>query len=146
MNSSYALQEILSNILNEGTLFCIMGLPFLHLNLLYFPFKSLRSLKLGIVPGPTTSPGSSQPLVYTIRSSVDVSNFSWNDKKTRQGKESPILTRTCLSPLSADGSAAGYVEYYDLLDLVLLTLQLAPNICLSSFLKDIVEKITLVQH
>ncbi|XP_030462171.2 F-box protein SKIP17-like isoform X2 [Syzygium oleosum] len=69
--------------------------------------RALQSLKLGIVPGPTMSPGSSQPLVYTIRSSVDVSNFSWNDKKTRQGKESPILTRTCLSPLSADGSAAG---------------------------------------
>uniref|UniRef100_A0A2C9VU77 F-box domain-containing protein n=1 Tax=Manihot esculenta TaxID=3983 RepID=A0A2C9VU77_MANES len=69
--------------------------------------KALQSLKLGIVPGPTVSPGSCQPLVYTIRNSVDVSNFSWNDKKTRQGKESSILTRSCLNPLSGDGGAAG---------------------------------------
>ncbi|KAF2325197.1 hypothetical protein GH714_025098 [Hevea brasiliensis] len=48
-----------------------------------------------------------QPLVYSIRNSVDVSNFSWNDKKTRQGKESSILTRSCLSPLSGDSGAAG---------------------------------------
>ncbi|OMO77694.1 hypothetical protein CCACVL1_14886 [Corchorus capsularis] len=68
--------------------------------------KSLQSLKLGIVPGPTASPGSCQPLVYTIRNS-DVSSFSWNDKKTRQGKESSILTRTCLYPLSGDNGAAG---------------------------------------
>ncbi|XP_037492551.1 F-box protein SKIP17, partial [Jatropha curcas] len=57
--------------------------------------KALQSLKLGIVPGPTVSPGSCQPLVYSIRNSIDVSNFSWNDKKTRQGKESSILTRSC---------------------------------------------------
>ncbi|XP_039052364.1 F-box protein SKIP17-like isoform X1 [Hibiscus syriacus] len=69
--------------------------------------KSLRSLKLGIVPGTTGSPGSSQPLVYTIRNSVDVSNFSWNDKRIRQGKESSILTRTCLYPLSGDNGATG---------------------------------------
>ncbi|TYG45021.1 hypothetical protein ES288_D11G141900v1 [Gossypium darwinii] len=69
--------------------------------------KSLRSLKLGIVPGPTSSPGSCQPLVYSIRNSVDVSSFSWNDKKTRQGKESSILTRSCLYPLSGDNGAAG---------------------------------------
>nr|KJB42113.1 hypothetical protein B456_007G137600 [Gossypium raimondii] len=69
--------------------------------------KSFRSLKLGIVPGPTSSPGSCQPLVYSIRNSVDVSSFSWNDKKTRQGKESSILTRSCLYPLSGDNGAAG---------------------------------------
>jgi hypothetical protein len=46
---------------------------------------SLRSLKLGIVPGPTLPHGSCQPLVYGIRNAVEVSNFSWNDKKTRQG-------------------------------------------------------------
>ncbi|KAA3474984.1 F-box protein [Gossypium australe] len=72
--------------------------------------KSFRSLKLGIVPGPTSSPGSCQPLVYSIRNSVDVSSFSWNDKKTRQGKESSILTRSCLYPLSGDNGAAGHVE------------------------------------
>lgn len=69
--------------------------------------KALQSLKLGIVPGPTVSPGSCQPLVYSIRNSIDVSNFSWNDKKTRQGKESSILTRSCLNPLSGDSGAAG---------------------------------------
>ncbi|GLU07552.1 hypothetical protein SLE2022_245070 [Rubroshorea leprosula] len=69
--------------------------------------KALQSLKLGVVPGPTTSPGSCQPLVYTIRNSVDVSNFSWNDKKTRQGKESSILSRSCLNPISGDNGAAG---------------------------------------
>ncbi|KAK6286330.1 hypothetical protein POUND7_012509 [Theobroma cacao] len=69
--------------------------------------KSLQSLKLGIVPGPTASRGSCQPLVYTIRNSVDVSSISWNDKKTRQGKESSILTRSCLYPLTGDNGAAG---------------------------------------
>ncbi|KAF5455024.1 hypothetical protein F2P56_024643 [Juglans regia] len=69
--------------------------------------KSLRSLKLGIVPGPTVTPGSCQPLVYTIKNSVDVSNFSWNDKRSRQGRESSILTRSCLSPLVGDNAAPG---------------------------------------
>ncbi|KAK3193770.1 hypothetical protein Dsin_025080 [Dipteronia sinensis] len=69
--------------------------------------KSLQSLKLGIVPGPTASPWSCQSLVYTIRNSIDVSSFSWNDKKTRQGKESFILTRTCLHPLTVESGAAG---------------------------------------
>lgn len=69
--------------------------------------KVLQSLKLGIVPGPTASPGSSQPLVYTIRNSADASGFSWNDKRSRQGKESSILTRSCLSSLSGDSDAPG---------------------------------------
>ncbi|XP_050237309.1 F-box protein SKIP17-like isoform X2 [Mercurialis annua] len=69
--------------------------------------KSLQSLKLGIVPGPTSSPGSREALVYSIRNSVDVSNFSWNEKRTRQGKESSILSRSCLYPLSGDTGAAG---------------------------------------
>ncbi|XP_057963929.1 F-box protein SKIP17-like isoform X4 [Malania oleifera] len=69
--------------------------------------KVLQSLKLGIVPGPTTSPGSSQPLVYTIRNSVDTSGFLWNDKRTRKGKESSVLTRNCLISLSEDGGATG---------------------------------------
>ncbi|GAB4829504.1 hypothetical protein Ancab_019177 [Ancistrocladus abbreviatus] len=70
--------------------------------------KVLRSLKLGIVPGPSTPFGSSQPLVYTIRSSVETSGFSWNDKRSRQGKESSILTRSCLNSLLGDnGTAAG---------------------------------------
>ncbi|XP_038682422.1 F-box protein SKIP17-like isoform X2 [Tripterygium wilfordii] len=72
--------------------------------------RVLESLKLGIVPGPTSSPGSCQPLVYTIRNSVEVSKFSWTDKKPRHGKESSILTRSCLNSLSGDNSAAGHVE------------------------------------
>lgn len=58
---------------------------------------------------PTTARGSCQPLVLSIRNSVDSSNFSWNDKKTRQGKESSILTRSCLNSLSADNGLAGCV-------------------------------------
>ncbi|KAK6940806.1 hypothetical protein RJ641_030337, partial [Dillenia turbinata] len=69
--------------------------------------KVLRSLKLGIVPGPTASFGSSQPLVYTIRNSIDASGFSWNDKRSRQGKESSFLTRSCLISLTAGNGAAG---------------------------------------
>lgn len=79
-------------------------------DILSFNFPKLRSLKLGIVPGPTASPGSSQPLVYTIRNSADASGFSWNDKRSRQGKESSILTRSCLSSLSGDSDAPGYAS------------------------------------
>ncbi|PON84210.1 F-box domain containing protein [Trema orientale] len=69
--------------------------------------KSLQSLKLGVVQGPNILAGSCQPLVYTIRNSVEVSNFSWNDKRSRQGKESSILTRSCLSPLVGGSGAPG---------------------------------------
>ncbi|XP_057424557.1 F-box protein At4g02733-like [Lotus japonicus] len=69
--------------------------------------KALRSLKLGVIPGATPSPGCCQPLVCPIRNAiVDVSNFSWTDKRSRQGRESSILTRSCLSPLSRDVGAA----------------------------------------
>ncbi|GFZ04732.1 hypothetical protein Acr_17g0003040 [Actinidia rufa] len=80
--------------------------------------KVLQSIKLGLVPGPTASPGSSQSLVYTIRNSVDASGFSWNDKRSRQGKESSILTRSCLSSLSGDSDAPGYVELRQTLESV----------------------------
>ncbi|XP_027363212.1 F-box protein SKIP17-like [Abrus precatorius] len=70
--------------------------------------KALRSLKLGVIPGAATSPGSCQPLVCTVGSAiVEVPNFSWNDRRSRQGRESSILTRSCLSPLSRDGGAPG---------------------------------------
>ncbi|KAI7985026.1 Glycerate dehydrogenase [Camellia lanceoleosa] len=65
------------------------------------------SLKLDIVPGPIVSPNSSQPLVYNIRNSTDASGFSWNDKRSRQGNESSILTRSWLSFLSGDSGAPG---------------------------------------
>ncbi|KAM7501345.1 hypothetical protein LguiB_000249 [Lonicera macranthoides] len=69
--------------------------------------KVLQSLKLGIVPGPTASPGSCQPLPYSIRNPADASGFSWNDKRSRQGKESSILSRSCLSSLGGAGGAPG---------------------------------------
>ncbi|RDY11205.1 F-box protein, partial [Mucuna pruriens] len=70
--------------------------------------KALRSLKLGVIPSATALPGSCQPLVCTVGNAiVEVSNFSWNDRRSRQGRESSILTRSCLSPLSRDGGAPG---------------------------------------
>lgn len=78
----------------------------------------IRSLKLGVVPGATTSLGSCPPFVCTIRNAiVEVSNFSWNDKRSRQGRESSILTRCCLSPLSGDGGTPGYFFFIDLLNI-----------------------------
>ncbi|KAJ1433081.1 Leucine-rich repeat domain superfamily [Sesbania bispinosa] len=70
--------------------------------------KALRSLKLGVVPVASTTHGSCQPMVCIVRNTiVEVSNFSWNDKRSRQGRESSILTRCCLSPLNGDGGAPG---------------------------------------
>ncbi|CAI9761420.1 unnamed protein product [Fraxinus pennsylvanica] len=70
--------------------------------------KVLRSLKLGVVPSPpNSSVGTSQALVYSMRNTTDASGFSWNDKRSRQGKESFILSRSCLAPLIVDGGAPG---------------------------------------
>ncbi|KAK6141388.1 hypothetical protein DH2020_024879 [Rehmannia glutinosa] len=70
--------------------------------------SAAMSLKLGVVPcPPVASLGSSQALVYSMRNSSEPTGFSWNDKKSRQGKESFILTRSCLAPLVADGGAPG---------------------------------------
>ena len=67
-----------------------------------------RSLKLGIIPSPpVASLCSSQALMYSMRNSSDTSGFSWNDKKSRQGKETSVLTRSCLAPLIGDGGTAG---------------------------------------
>nr|DAD33657.1 TPA_asm: hypothetical protein HUJ06_012508 [Nelumbo nucifera] len=68
--------------------------------------KNLQSLKLGILSGPTAS-GTSRSIFYSIKNSVDSSGFAWNDKRARQGKESSILTRSCLTSLSAEGGTAG---------------------------------------
>ncbi|KAI3678912.1 hypothetical protein L6452_38216 [Arctium lappa] len=70
--------------------------------------NALQSIKLGVLP-PCTSPlfCSSEPLVYSIRNSTDASGVSWNDKRSRQGKESSILTRSCLNSLSGNGGAPG---------------------------------------
>ncbi|KAM7527193.1 hypothetical protein LguiB_030603 [Lonicera macranthoides] len=69
--------------------------------------KVLQSLKLGIVPGPTGSLCPSEPLVYSIRNTTDASGFSWNDKRSRQGKETSILTRSCLASLNGESGAPG---------------------------------------
>ncbi|KAL8100806.1 F-box protein SKIP17-like [Apium graveolens] len=69
--------------------------------------KALRSLKLGLMPGPTALFGSSQTCIYSTRNSPDISGFSWNDKRSRQGKESCILSRSCLSSLGSDNGAPG---------------------------------------
>ncbi|KAJ0807829.1 putative leucine-rich repeat domain superfamily [Helianthus annuus] len=70
---------------------------------------ALKSIRLGVLPIVPAPPFfSSQPLVYSIRNANDASGFSWNDKKSRQGKESSILTRSCLNSLSGNGGAPGY--------------------------------------
>ncbi|XP_009788784.1 F-box protein SKIP17-like isoform X2 [Nicotiana sylvestris] len=70
--------------------------------------NGLQSLKLGFVPGPlASSSGSSQPMVNFIRKSTDAAGFSWNDKRSRQGKEYSILTRSCLAPLNANNGTPG---------------------------------------
>ncbi|XP_077213642.1 F-box protein At4g02760-like isoform X1 [Tasmannia lanceolata] len=69
--------------------------------------KNLQSLKLGILPSPAVTTGSYRPMAYSINIPVDTSVFSWNDKRSRQGKESCVLTRSCLLSLSMDSGAAG---------------------------------------
>lgn len=70
--------------------------------------KALRSIKLGVVPVTACPLGFCQPSVSTVRKAiVEAPNYSWNDKRSRQGRESSILTRCCLSPLSGDGGAPG---------------------------------------
>lgn len=77
-------------------------------------FTECRSLKLGFVPGPlASSSGSSQPMVNFIRKSTDAAGFSWNDKRSRQGKEYSILTRSCLAPLNANNGTPGYCSILD---------------------------------
>ena len=92
-----------SLVLSDGKYFDCIIYIFLSFDWLghSFPLNNFRSLKLGIVPGPTASLGSCQPLVYNVTS------FSWNDKRSRQGKESSVLTRSCLSPLGG-ASTPGY--------------------------------------
>lgn len=73
-------------------------------------FSKHRSLKLGILPAPTESTATSRPMAYSINIPVVTPVFSWNDKRSRQGKESCVLTRSCLLCLSMDSGAAGYVS------------------------------------
>ncbi|KAI8008165.1 hypothetical protein LOK49_LG07G01157 [Camellia lanceoleosa] len=52
-----------------------------------------------------------KPAETLLRNSVDASGFSWNDKRSRQGTESSILTRSCLGSLSGDIDPPGlYVD------------------------------------
>lgn len=69
--------------------------------------KALRSIKLGLLPASSASLGSSQPPVYSQRNSTNGSGLSRNDKRSRQRKESCILSRSCLNSLTIDGGASG---------------------------------------
>lgn len=69
--------------------------------------KNLQSLKLGIWPTPTSMPEFNRPMSYTTRNSIDTSGLSWTERRPRQGKESSVLTRSCLLALSVDDGAAG---------------------------------------
>ena len=90
-------------------LLCVgIGLHFVvYFNLSLCFLNGYAGLKLGVVQGPNVLAGPCQPLIFTISNSVEVSNFSCNDKRSRQGKESSFLTRSCLSPLVRD-CALGY--------------------------------------
>ncbi|GAB2253871.1 hypothetical protein Droror1_Dr00021680 [Drosera rotundifolia] len=62
------------------------------------------------VPGPGVSSGSSHCLVYSRKNSAETAGTSWNDRRSRWGKESSILTRSCLISLVSpdNGSAGGF--------------------------------------
>ncbi|XP_039120761.1 F-box protein At4g02760-like [Dioscorea cayenensis subsp. rotundata] len=68
--------------------------------------RNLQSLKLGIWPSPSSAE-ISQSMSYSSRNSIDTSGPSWNEKKPRQGRESSVLSRSCLLALSVDGGTAG---------------------------------------
>lgn len=69
--------------------------------------KSLQSLKLGLVSRWTPLSGLPQAFVFSLGNSSDSSGISWIDKRSRQGKGSSILTRSCLACLSANGGTSG---------------------------------------
>ncbi|KAK1314165.1 F-box protein [Acorus calamus] len=71
--------------------------------------KNLQSLKLGILPCPTLSTGPSRPMAYSIGNAFDTSVLSWNDKRSRKGRDSSsVLTRACLQTL--DGVAGALLR------------------------------------
>ncbi|KAJ8492700.1 hypothetical protein OPV22_014421 [Ensete ventricosum] len=69
--------------------------------------KNLQSLKLGIRPSPASATELCRPLSYSTRNPMDTSGLSWSQKRPRQGRETSLLTRSCLLALSVDGGAAG---------------------------------------
>ncbi|XP_068652390.1 F-box protein At4g02760-like isoform X2 [Aristolochia californica] len=69
--------------------------------------KYLQSLKLGILSAPAVPVGNSGAKSYPVNIPVDASRLSWNDKRSRQGKESCVLTRSCLICLNMDNGNAG---------------------------------------
>ncbi|KAG9456436.1 hypothetical protein H6P81_000944 [Aristolochia fimbriata] len=69
--------------------------------------KYLQSLKLGLLSAPAVPVGNSGSKSYTVNIPVDASRLSWNDKRSRQGKESCVLTRSCLSCLNMDNGNTG---------------------------------------
>ncbi|THU72568.1 hypothetical protein C4D60_Mb04t13520 [Musa balbisiana] len=69
--------------------------------------KNLQSLKLGIWPNAASTTELSRPMSYSTRNPMDTSGLSWSQKRPRKGKETSLLTRSCLLALSVDGGAAG---------------------------------------
>ena len=68
-------------------------------------------MKLGLIPTRSALLGSSQPFVYSLKNPTYGSGTSWYDrydKRSRQVKESCILSRSCLNSLTIDGGAPGY--------------------------------------
>ncbi|RZC48872.1 hypothetical protein C5167_017295 [Papaver somniferum] len=94
--------------------------------------KRLRSLKLGVLTSPTTLSGHSGPMVYGIDSSVDA-GLSRNNKRSCQGKDSYILSRSCLTSLSLDGGASGALlkklHLYNIDKMDNTTLRVALSVC-----------------
>ncbi|XP_042446016.1 F-box protein At4g02760-like [Zingiber officinale] len=68
--------------------------------------KNLQSLKLGIRSNPASTT-EFRPLSYSTIHPMEASGLSWSQKRPRQGRETSLLTRSCLLALSVDGSAAG---------------------------------------
>ncbi|XP_068647392.1 F-box protein At4g02733-like isoform X2 [Aristolochia californica] len=69
--------------------------------------KYLQSLKLGILSAPAVPVGNLGSKSYPVNIPVDASCLSWNDKRSRQGKESCVLTRSCLMCLKVDNGKVG---------------------------------------
>ncbi|XP_020241549.1 F-box protein At4g02733-like isoform X2 [Asparagus officinalis] len=69
--------------------------------------RNLQSLKLGILPTPSSLSEFARCMSYSSRNLMGAPSLSRNERRLRQGRESSVLTRSCLLALSLDGGAAG---------------------------------------
>ncbi|KAL4198436.1 hypothetical protein AMTRI_Chr03g45890 [Amborella trichopoda] len=67
---------------------------------------NLQSLRLGIISEPSETERSYGSAVDFTQRSMD-SLDSWHSRRSMQGRETSVLTRTCLSSLSMDNGAIG---------------------------------------